>query len=159
VGAAVRAGINASEIEDRLSGGAEAVGAFDGDRQSKKVQTETKAVIEGNAGRRRILRLAANPRGCIADLVVPARSGLVLKGQSEIAVLIALKRIVGYAKELEGIRITVRCSGVTAGETQLGCRVDCESEIGDVGPVVKRAVGNAVAGVKAGELAEIVETV
>src|SRR5262249_16907833 len=72
---------------------------------------------------------------------------------------IALKRIIGNAEELERIRITVNRRGVAAGETQLCCRVDRESEIGDVGPVVKRAVGNAVAGVKAGELAEIVETV
>src|SRR5262249_60785498 len=76
-GKAEQAGIDAAEINDRLAGRGEAIRPMQSYLGPNEIWPKSER-IEWNSGRRRILRLLAQPCGSIAKKIVPVRSSLVL---------------------------------------------------------------------------------
>src|SRR5579864_8689512 len=155
-GAAAEDGICAREVQNTLPADTETVRAFDGHGQPDKVDV-AESVIEGNAGGRGVHVLAADSRQRITNQVVPARGGLVLERQAEIAVLVAQEGIVGNADKLDLVGLAHGRRSVAAGETQLGRRVQRQPEVRNPGAVMKSVVGKTVAGIEARELAQVIQ--
>src|SRR5262249_32887055 len=149
--------VRPAEVQDGLPCGGESVAAADSHRLAEIMEPKAETIVEGNARRRGIHILYAQARGRVAQQVVPARNGLVLQGDAEITILVALDRIIGDSEERNGARLSQSGRGVASGEAQFSSGIQSQRQVGDIGRIVKRVVGNSVVGIEAGELAEIIE--
>src|SRR5262249_35198263 len=142
-----------------LACGAEAVGALNRQGQAKEVRSrvETGERVEGNPSRTGVDVLKPQPRGDVANQVMPASASPARKGYSQVTILVTLEGVIRNAKKLDLVRLTQGCSSVASREAQLGRGVQRQPQIGDVCRIMKGVVGNAVAGVETRKLAQIIQ--
>src|SRR5215831_4690661 len=105
-GAAGGRRITPGKVQNRLPCRAEPVGAANGNSLTYKVKPQSESVVEGNSAGCGIHILQAQACRGISKQIVPAFGGLVLKGHTEIGVLVALEGIVGNGEELNRIRLS-----------------------------------------------------
>src|SRR5262249_33561145 len=140
-GAAGGRWITAGKVQNRLPGCAESVAAANRNSPANKVKPQSESVVEGDSARGGIHILQTQASRAVSKQIVPALRGLVLKGHTEIGVLVALERIVRDGEELNRIGLPQRGGDVTAGHAQLTGRIQRQPCVGHVGAVVESIVG------------------
>jgi hypothetical protein len=151
-------GIDVGVLEDGLAADRITVGAVDGDWSSEVVvEGAVGGVVLGDAGGGVVGVLVVEAETAVTELVVPAVGGLGVEDGAVVLVLLLDAGGVGNAVELGGVGVAAGGVDVAEGEAD-GCGgVGLVAQVPGEGGVVEGAGGDAVAGVQAGEVGEVVE--
>src|SRR5207245_7692878 len=108
--------------------------------------------------RRRIVsKLRAQSKCPITQQIVPTLRGLLLEGSADVGLLLFLSRIVGDPEELNGVGLSGGSRQAPHCYSKLGIRLRSPAKVSGVGSIVEGTAGNAVSGVEAGKVREIIE--
>src|ERR1700722_7352960 len=149
--------IGSGKIEYALTGYAKAVRPADGDQIPQVVGLSSSERIERLSGWRRSGEEGTELSKGELYRVVPAFSGLLLGGDTNVSVLVPLRGTIRNSVEVNGVRRAQGCRCVANGGADSGGSSNVPAKICANRGVVEKVIRKAALGVKPRKLREVVE--